>query len=418
MFGATKWRELRNNLLVQFKEETKSTGKSLVDGHQASEDADRNAIANGCHWLGTVEAAEFLHLNNTMLQCSGRGAEVSLLAKDNIKASDVNELCHTHKILKTRQKDGPRQSISVCPHRDSVHQDVCFSLVCFIAMNPMLSMSKHLFPKFAGKVSNTNSKGKIESKVSALRAECFNDLSKMFKALAEPINDKLTSHHGEAGANQKMGESSIADLAQIFRTAWAVRGTCTIFDCVTGSERMSQQAGKVVSNWHSKVGDTILGGQHPKLQDMNTNHDQLDDFVNILFSWENDDDWSPPIQNLSVSSLLRCCGEFLSIIKSHPNDLCDNMNHHRFIHRVNNASRGTNVPQETFEAWQLEIRHEFASRNIPALPTEALRDQSPKVVDNFHINTCMFADCCNQIVVCFQSLHGTAVVQSEQMGTM
>ena len=60
-----------------------------------------------------------------------------------------------------------------------------------------------------------------------------------------------------------MGESSIAGLAQIFRTGWAVRGTLTIFDYVIGSERMSQQAGKVVSNWHSKAGDTILGGRYP-----------------------------------------------------------------------------------------------------------------------------------------------------------
>jgi hypothetical protein len=49
-------------------------------------------------------------------------------------------------------------------------------------------------------------------------------------------------------------------------------GMITIFDYVTGSERMSQQAGKVVSNWHSKAGDTILGGQPPKLQDITTNH--------------------------------------------------------------------------------------------------------------------------------------------------
>ena len=251
VFGATKWRELHNRLLAQFKEETKSTGKSLVNGHQASEDADRDAIAIGCYWLGAVEAAVFIHLNNTMLQCSGRGTEVSLLAKDNIKASDVNESCYSYKILKinlARQKDGPCQSISTYPHRDYVHQDVCFSLVYLIAMNPTCGMSKCLFPKFAGKALNINSKGKIESKASALWADCFNDLLKKFKELAESINNKLSSHHGKVGANQKMGESSIAGLAQIFRTGWAVRGTATIFDHVAGLERMSQQAGKVVSN--------------------------------------------------------------------------------------------------------------------------------------------------------------------------
>ena len=81
VFSPTKWRELRNKLLAQSKEETKRTGKALVNGHEASEDSDRNAIAIGCYWLGTVEAAEFLHLNNSMMHCSGRGTEVSLLTK-------------------------------------------------------------------------------------------------------------------------------------------------------------------------------------------------------------------------------------------------------------------------------------------------------------------------------------------------
>lgn len=421
VFSSTKWRELRNKLLAQFKEETKSTGKALVNGHEASEDSDRDAIAIGCYWLGSVEAAEFLHLNNTMMQCSGRGTEVSLLTKDSIKASDVNELCYSYKILKidlTRQKDGPRQSISVYPHRDSIHQDVYFSLMYFIAMDPTYGTSKYVFPKFAAKALNTNSKGKLDSKVSALWTDCFNDLKKKFTALSESYNNKLSSHHGKKGSNQKMAESVAAGLPQIMRSGWAVRGTCTIFDYITGSERMSQQAGKVVSNWHSKAGDTILGGQPPKLQDTITNHEQLDDFVNILFSYDKDGDWSPSIKNLLVSSLLRHYQEFISIIKCHPENTYTNINHHPFIHRVNDALRCAKASQETFEAWQSEIKHGFASRNAPALPIQALQNHAPNVVDNFQIDTRTFTDHYNQLVICFQSLHGTSVVQSEQIGTM
>jgi hypothetical protein len=143
-------------------------------------------------------------------------------------------------------------------------------------------------------------------------------LLKKFNALGESVNIKLSSHHGKKGSNQKMGGSSIASLAQIFRTGWAVCGTLTTFHYVTGSERISQQAGKVVSNWHSKAGDTILGGQPPKLQDITTNHEQLEDFVGILFAYDKDDDWSPSIWNLLVSSLLRHYKEFVSTITSHP----------------------------------------------------------------------------------------------------
>jgi hypothetical protein len=79
------------------------------------------------------------------------------------------------------------------------------------------------------------------------------------------------------------------------------------------------------------------------------------------------------------------------------------------------------VLQETFEAWQLEIRYGFTSRNAPAMPIEALRNQAPEIVDNSNINTCTFTDQYNhynQLVVCFQSQHGTSVVQSEQIGTV
>jgi hypothetical protein len=80
--------------------------------------------------------------------------------------------------------------------------------------------------------------------------------------------------------------------------------------------------------------------------------------------------------------------------------------------------KGANVSQETFDAWQLEIRLSFASRNAPALPIEALRSQYPKIVDNFYIDTRTFTDHYNQLVVSFQLLHGTSVVQREQIGTM
>jgi hypothetical protein len=417
VFGSTKWRELRNKLLAQFKEETKTTGKALVNGHEASEDSDRDAIAIGCYWLGTVEAAEFLHLNNTMMQCSGRSTEVSLLTKECIKASDVNELCYSYKILKfdlTRQKDGPRQSISVYPHRDKPHQDVYFSLMYLIVMNPTYGMSKYVLPKFASKALNTNSKGKIDSKVSALWTDCFDDLRKKFTALAELLNNKLSSHHGKKGSNQKMGESCIAGLAQIFRTGWAVRGTCTIFDYIVGSERMSQQAGKVVSNWHNKAGDTVLGGQPPKLEDVTTNHEQLSDFVNLLFAYDQDD-WTPSVKNLLAASLLRHYQDFVAIIQQHPEDAYSNIDHHPFIHRVNDALRSAKVSQETFETWQLEIKRGFASRNSNALPIESLHKEE---ADKIYIDTRSFTDHYNQLVACYQSLHGTCVVQGEQIGAM
>jgi hypothetical protein len=181
---------------------------------------------------------------------------------------------------------------------------------------------------------------------------------------------------------------------------------------------MSQQAGKVVSNWHSKAGDTILGGQPPRLQDIKTNHDQLQDFVDNLFAYDKHSSWSPSMRNLLVSSLLRHYEEFVSIIVLHPDNTYNDLNHHRFVNCVRGALNGANVLPETFDTWQLEIRQGFASRNAPALPIEALRREHPTIADNFYIDTRTFTDHYNQLVVSYQSLHGTVIVQGEQIGSI
>lgn len=180
--------------------------------------------------------------------------------------SNVNELCYcySYKILKI---DRP------CPtERRSKTND--FNLYPPSRFNPPkmsisplftssfwiqpMACTTHLFPKFASKALNTNSKGKIDSKVSALWMECFNDLLLKIQSISRTNQQQTVVIPWEEGIQSEDGRildcwlSTNISFSDRLGSTWC--GTLTIFDYVTGSERMSEQAGNVGSNWHSKAG--------------------------------------------------------------------------------------------------------------------------------------------------------------------
>ena len=79
VFVDPSWRKLRSLLLTKFKERAKRTGLRINTPKIASTDDERKAMANGCFWLGTAEAAEFHGLNTSVYHLCGRGREVSTL---------------------------------------------------------------------------------------------------------------------------------------------------------------------------------------------------------------------------------------------------------------------------------------------------------------------------------------------------
>ena len=62
IFKADRWKGLRCKLLSSYEEENRVTGKSLVNPHDASSRDDREAIATGCIWANSPQAAEFWHI--------------------------------------------------------------------------------------------------------------------------------------------------------------------------------------------------------------------------------------------------------------------------------------------------------------------------------------------------------------------
>ena len=133
--------------------------------------------------------------------------------------------------------------------------------------------------------------------------------------LADEINVELTSHCNRSGPNQVMAEPpSLTGFAQMFRRGWTVCSIHSVFDCITGSLVLTQQAGKAVSKWATKIGDSIIGGQPPTFDDIESDPDTLGKFTNMLFEDDANGHWSPKARELLVMALLLRHDQFVEIL--------------------------------------------------------------------------------------------------------
>jgi len=369
VFRDPSWRKLRNVLMTKCKERAKRTGQRITNPKIASNDSDRNAMADACFWLGTAEASEFHGLNVSAYHLIGRGREVSTLKPEDLSLVRVNEELHNHHVISVtlqRDKDGPLQELSIYPHRHSLQEDPYFCLIYSLLVGGCDKSS--LFPKFSREANVLNKKEKTASRVASYWQLCFNNLYKEFKSLSETVNDNLTCYHGRKGANQKLAEtSSVSGLAQIFRTGWELRGFHTIFDYVLGSKTLTDQAGKALSGWTKEA-----GGLPPVLSSIRSSPDLVIDFVLVLFSEDIEERWPVSIRNVLTASLLRHYNEFIYVIEQHPTGLWEDNSRHVLVNAVQRALRLAKVPSDTFNLWCKEVRDGFCVNNFMALPIDLL----------------------------------------------
>ena len=280
IFRESIWRKLRAKLYKAFKEEGRATGAKMVDPHEASSDSDRRALAVGCVWANSETAAEFFAINTAMTHFSGRCSEVSLLLRHQVRAIQLNEMNNSYYTMEVdlhRQKNGVEQQIPIFIHRDTWAECFMFALFYRIIMlsathdacprsNP--TQPYPVFPTFYEKsIHQTNDRN--DSKCAGYWSEIYKRLMPYFLCFSALFNKGLSSHHGKKASNQKMANSYIVSgLAQIFRSGWILRGIHSLLDYVVGSPIMSQQAGKAVSNWTCKIGDVVVGGMPPCVDDI------------------------------------------------------------------------------------------------------------------------------------------------------
>ena len=412
----------------KYREQNRASGKPTVEGNESSTREDREWLATGCIWDGTVETAEFWHLLNTTYHCSGRGSEVSLCKPEDIRAVEVDEGIHQYHILQAevqRQKEGPLQTIAIYPHRDGVLEDYYFSLVYLLVMTGC--NDRFVLPTFAAAALKTKA-GKSNSKVSSLWSGLFDDIRNKFELLNDRVNGNLSSHCNRGGSNQVVVETPGLSLAAVFRTGWANRGRDTLWEYISDSFVLSKQAGKALSKWTHRIGDVMYGGQPPTFDDIggyhsdpvsdpyhedepwmnprltwegvpqdtlsDGNRDKLRKFTNVLFEDDTGNRWRPKVRELLVMTLLLRYDQFCAVLRRHPNayvPLSEASKHynpsdplfershdyttirnHLLVCRIERALEKAGVDKGVFNDWCKCARSAFIERNLIAIPDLSL----------------------------------------------
>lgn len=145
---------------------------------------------------------------------------------------------------------------------------------------------------------------------------------------------------------------------------------------------MSQQVGKAASKWTAKIGDSMVGGQPPTLDDIEEDVGGLKRFTDTLFEGHVCCRWDLKVRELLVMALLLRCDQFLEVLESHPeatpkvtDDGFAGSRHrfardHLFVCRVKQALDGARVGEVQFDGWVFEARNAFMTRNLPGIPIE------------------------------------------------
>ena len=409
VFRESNWRSLRKKLLSDFQEESRLTGKSITDPHQASSNSDRKAIAFGCAWANTYQAAQFQQLNTSCTQFVGRGSEVSLVKPEHLTVATMDEFNYSYPIIKSRlkrHKNHELQNLPMYPHRDEWCHDWYFST----AMCLVIGGSSHEFitPAFAEKALNV-SEDKCDSKVSSYWSKVYKKLFPFFQQCDININGDLTSHHGKKAGSQKLADTpGVSGLSQIFRTGWQLRGFHSLFDYVIGSEVMCQQSGKALSNWTTKVGDVTIGGQPAKLNEAGpTESAKLYEFVTQIFADDVEKQYSDDVRSLLVAAILRHYDDFVDALRLDPDGtFVGDCTNHLFVNKIHEHLHNADVSMDTFKEWKSQVREGFFQRNMLALPIESFARHSSdgRAVERITMDPRCFVDHHNALVSTYQAL--------------
>jgi len=387
IFQKPHWGNLQQKIKGFTRESTRADGKATVTKDVSSTRQDREAVAMACIWLGTPEMAEFWHLSNQSFHCAGRGSEVSKIRTDGVLTQEKSELLYRYDVLVVelqRYKDGPWQTLPIYPHRDGLLEDFYFSLVHLIVVNGC--NHEYVLPLFSKAALHTKKSGESDSRVSNRWTTIFKRVRDTFEILADEINEELGSHSNRRGADQSMVETpGLSGYAPIFRSGLKANNVHTIMDYIFGSEGLLHSAGKALSKWTMKIGETTIGGQPPTFDDIESDIDLLKKFTKVLFEDDTQNRWKPKVRELLAMTLLLRYDQFCDILEQHPfaklvevNEHPDSSSDNRFIAstvrdnpfvcRINQALEKLQVDDYMFSSWVAEAKQAFLNRNGPALP--------------------------------------------------
>ena len=229
-------------------------------------------------------------MNTNLYNIVSRTCEAAGLRKTHISVKRCEEFMYPHDVpsFQVERHKTLSMTTDMCfyPHRDSMLQDLFFSLAYQMIMNET-GEELYLYPQFADKINNLQTKD-----LDTATAKVFRQYYESIEALGKRYDNLGDEDYGEhfialpakysGHTPKKSGVNMLADHLNIqvfvFRAGWMVKNVHSAFDYIFNSTKKDTTCAKVLAHWLVKVDDQYVGGIPPSGDDISHKKKELRTF--------------------------------------------------------------------------------------------------------------------------------------------
>ena len=165
------------------------------------------------------------------------------------------------------------------------------------------------------------------------------------------------------------------------RGGWALKSFNIFFDYWVGSFASSVRTGKCMAGWTQVADQGYHGGHPPSMGDITEEKNKISAFVKALLGHHTGMD--EDLHHFFTANLLRHWSQFISILRDEPRGKYEDskLEIHPFVFKIRLACQTVDVSEELFDAWCVEVRSGFFSKNMMSLPLKMCKDIPGTVID-------------------------------------
>ena len=149
----------------------------------------------------------------------------------------------------------------------------------------------------------------------------------------------------------------------IFRCGWETYSIHTIFSYLFTSLSNDMRCGKTLAHWLFKQSNEIYGGTPPSIDNIKTEPELVDLFVDALFFHRTHIIEKTKFKRILAATVLRFHGSFLEVIGNELSGKYRDSAHHYFHHKIFSTLSDTKFSIQTFHKWQDELIAGFNENN-------------------------------------------------------
>ena len=324
-------------------------------------------------------------INNTLYAMSSRTCEAAGLRKDQVKLKSEEMFMVKYLVpsVSVERHKTLSHKMDMCfyPHRDSMLQDMLFSLGYHLVLNEHSGGDEYFFPDFAAKINNN--KKELDTATGRLFQQYYESIMSIvdryqdemdpdeFEEYVFLVPSKYSGHTPKKSSVNKLADNLNIQIF-VFRAGWMVKNMHTAFDYIVNTKKKDELCGKVIANWLMKMGDDYVGGVPPSGESIIHKKESYQPFVDELFASQSKLDGD--FKKMLTASILRWYEDLVSLVKEEPLGRFKEHYKHPFVARILKAAGDVGLREEDIVEWSKAVKKDFISKNCLAMPMSIVSD--------------------------------------------